>query len=86
METLPSIIIKVPKKKLKCSDAINEQDFLDMLGYASRAAKTAKDLANQLNYYSDTMESFLERMRERFKESEGVQQQSRRLPRHQIYS
>jgi phage regulator Rha-like protein len=59
-------------------------DFLDFIGYMSRATKTIRELAGIAGYYANTGESFLSRISERYKNHQGVQEQCKRLPKHQI--
>jgi hypothetical protein len=59
-------------------------DFLDFIGYISRATKTMRELAGYADYYANTAESFLSRIQERFKNHQGVGEQCKRLPKHQM--
>ena len=76
----------IENQNLFFGDTQSHADLLDAIGYMSRAAKTFEDLAKHAIYYHNTAISFLDRIQERFKDNKAIAEQSKRLPRHQIYS
>jgi phage regulator Rha-like protein len=93
---LSKLIYQLERENIELKRAVNRitsnqnplskdmNDFLDFIGYMSRATKTLRELAGTADYYANTGESFLSRISERYKNNQGVQEQCKRLPKHQI--
>lgn len=66
------------------NDPQTHNDTLEFLGYASRAAKNMRQLANDTAEYADNMERFIASIQKRHGHHKGVNTQCNRLPRHKI--
>ena len=64
------------------NDPQTHNDTLEFLGYASRAAKNMRQLANDTAEYADNMERFIASIQKRHGHHKGVKTQCNRLPRH----
>jgi phage regulator Rha-like protein len=66
------------------ASAMTMDDFLDFVGQMSKAAKTMKELATVAEGYAKTGEAFLDRIAQRYKHYQRVQEQCKRLPKNQM--
>ncbi len=64
------------------NDPQTHNDTLEFLGYASRAAKTMRQLASDTAEYAENMERFVASIQKRHGNIKGVTTQCNRLPRH----
>jgi hypothetical protein len=64
------------------NDPQTHNDTLEFLGYASRAAKTMRQLASDTAEYAENMERFIASIQKRHGNIKGVTTQCNRLPRH----
>jgi len=64
------------------NDPQTHNDTLEFLGYASRAAKTMRQLASDTAEYAENMERFVASIQKRHGHIKGVTTQCNRLPRH----
>lgn len=71
-------------EKLIFNDPQTHNDTLEFLGYASRAAKTMRQLANDTAEYAENMERFIVSIQKRHGHQKGVNTQCNRLPRHLV--